>query len=139
MSFLLDTCVVSEVVRRQPNAKIIAWLESTPNDALHLSVLTLGELRQGVEKLPSGSKRERLRNWLEQELPAWFESRLLPIDSETADQWGRLTAAAGRSVPAIDSLLAASALTHGLRLVTRNVSDFAFPGLELVDPWTGAP
>lgn len=135
MSYLLDTNVVSEIVRPRPNPQLLRWLQAVPDDALHLSVLTLGEIRSGVEKLKAGTKRERLRVWLEQELPAWFEDRLLPIDTRVADRWGRLLVDIGRPAPAIDSLLAATALAHGLRIVTRNTADFRFPALEAVNPW----
>jgi predicted nucleic acid-binding protein len=136
VSYLLDTTVVSEVVRRKPDARLIRWLGQTPDAALHLSVLSVGEIRSGVEALGDGSRKERLRVWLEQELPGWFEERLLPVDAAVADRWGRLVAAASRPLPAIDSLLAATAQTHGLRLVTRNTRDFAgIEGLELVNPW----
>ena len=135
MSYLVDTNVIAEIVRRQPDAEVVSWFRAVPDTALHLSVLSLGELRKGVERLPAGVRRERLRVWLEQELPAWFEERLLPVSKEVADRWGRLAAEAGRSLPAIDGLLAATALHHGLRLVTRNVRDFRLPGLEVVNPW----
>jgi predicted nucleic acid-binding protein len=135
LSYLLDTSIVSEVVRPKPDRRVIRWLEATPDAALHLSVLSLGEIRSGAESLRAGARKERLRIWLEQELPAWFEGRLLPVDAMVADRWGRLIATTERPVPAIDSLLAATALAHGLRLVTRNVKDFGFPGLEVVNPW----
>jgi predicted nucleic acid-binding protein len=114
---------------------VTRWIREVPSSALHLSVLSLGEIRRGVESLPDGARKERLRVWLEQELPAWFEDRLLSISAPVADRWGRLLAAVGRPVPAIDSLLAATAVHHGLRLVTRNAADFRFPGLDVVDPW----
>jgi predicted nucleic acid-binding protein len=136
VSYLLDTNVISELARPQPDSSISAWFASVPDETLHLSVLTLGEIRKGVERLPASRKRERLRLWLEHDLPDWFAERLLPIDMEVADRWGRLLAETGRPLPAIDSLLAATALHHGLRFVTRNANDFAFPGLEVVDPWT---
>jgi predicted nucleic acid-binding protein len=136
VSYLLDTNVISELARPKPDAHISAWFASVPDDTLHLSVLTLGEIRKGVERLPASRKRERLRLWLEHDLPEWFAERLLPIDTLVADRWGRLLAETGRPLPAIDSLLAATALHHGLRFVTRNATDFAFPGLEVVDPWT---
>ena len=100
-------------------------------------VLTLGEIRQGVEALPAGVRRERLRTWLETEIPAWFGRRLLPIDGGVADRWGRLNASSVRTLPAIDSLLAATALHHDLRIVTRNTGDFEGTGAELVNPWLG--
>lgn len=135
MSYLLDTNVVSEVVRPRPEAKVVRWLGAVPDSALHLSVLTLGELRTGVENLKASRRKETLRLWLEQDVPAWFEDRLLPVTAAVADRWGRLLAEAARPVPAIDSLLAATALVHGLRLVTRNVTDFRFVKLEVVNPW----
>lgn len=135
MSYLIDTNVLSEVVRKKPAESVIHWLRDVPDPALHLSVLSLGELRSGIESMKAGRRRERLRVWLEQELPTWFEDRLLPVTAAVADRWGRLLSEAGRPVPAIDSLLAATALTHGLRLVTRNTKDFSFPNLELVNPW----
>ena len=135
MSYLIDTNVIVELVRREPDAKVVAWFRDVPNSALHLSVLSLGELRKGLELAPERGRRERLRVWLEQELPAWFEERLLPVTKEVADRWGRLTAEVGRSVPAIDGLLAATALHHGLRVVTRNARDFRLPGVEVVNPW----
>lgn len=139
MSYLLDTNVVSELVRRRPASAVTAWFEKIPDAALHLSVLSLGEIRQGVEALKDRAKKERLRLWLEQDLPAWFEDRLLPVSASVADRWGRLLAEVGRPIPAIDSLLAATALHHELRLVTRNVRDFRFPGLEVVNPWDPSP
>jgi hypothetical protein len=135
VSYLIDTNVISELVRPMPDERVVRWFAEIPDEVLYVSVLTLGEIRRGVERLEPGQRRERLRVWLETELPAWFEDRVLPIDAPVADRWGRLLAAAGRSVPAVDSLLAATALQHDLRLVTRNTVDFPFDGLELTDPW----
>lgn len=135
MSYLLDTNVLSELLRPRPEARVIRWFREVPDEALHLSVLTLGEIRSGIERLGPGTRRERLRVWLETELPGWFEDRVLPIDAAVADRWGRLLTGAGRSVPAVDGLIAATAMHHELRLVTRNAADFAFPGLEVIDPW----
>jgi hypothetical protein len=100
-----------------------------------LSVLTLGEIRKGIDLLIDDERKLRLLDWLEVELPAFFSSRILPVDAAVADRWGRLIAQAGRPRPAIDSLLAATALTHGLRLVTRNSRDFDFLELEVINPW----
>jgi predicted nucleic acid-binding protein len=137
VSYLVDTNVISELTRPKPAAPVAAWFQEVADEALHLSVLTLGELRRGVEKLPAGKRKEKLRYWLEQELPAWFGTRLLPIDAAVADTWGRLQAGAERTFPAVDSLLAATALHHHLRLVTRNTIDFDVPGLETINPWSG--
>ncbi len=135
MSYLLDTNIVSETVRRSPNKAVIAWLDQLPGEALYVSVLTLGEIRKGIETLTDRKRREKLRLWLEHELPAWFEGRILSVDLAVADRWGRLLAEVGRPVPTTDSLLAATALHHELRLVTRNSSDFEYPGLEVINPF----
>lgn len=138
MSYLLDTNVVSELVRAKPDAAVLKWFEAVPDQALHFSVLSLGEIRKGVELLKDGARKEKLRLWLEQELTSWLEGRLLPVSAPVADRWGRLLAEANRPVPAIDGLLAATALHHELRLVTRNEADFRFQGLEVVNPWAFA-
>ena len=135
MSYLLDTNVVSELVRPKPDPDVLAWFDRTPDNVLHLSVLSLGEIRKGVENLDASPRREKLRVWLEQELTDWFGDRLLPVDRGVADRWGIMLSLAGRPAPTIDSLLAATALHHNLRMVTRNVDDFRFAGLEVVNPW----
>jgi predicted nucleic acid-binding protein len=135
MSYLLDTNVISELVRPKPAKIVLDWFESIPSEALHISVLTLGEIRKGVEQMPDGVRREKLRLWLEHDLIDWFGARVLPVDTLVADRWGRLLALVGRPVPSIDSLLAATALHHELRLVTRNQKDFDYPGLQVVNPW----
>jgi len=137
MSYLLDTNVVSETIRRNPNKAVMSWLDQIPGEALFISVLTLGEIRKGIEALSDSRRREKLRLWLDHELPRWFDERVLPVDLAVADRWGRLLAEIGRSVPTIDSLLAATALHHDLRLVTHNVRDFDYPGLEVINPWSG--
>lgn len=136
MSYLLDTNVVCELARTRSNPEVLAWFRQIPESGLHLSVLSLGEIRKGVDVLEAGPRREKLRVWLEQEVPARFERRLLPVTAEVADRWGRLLASCRRPVPAIDGLLAATALHHDLRLVTRNERDFQFPGLAVVNPWS---
>ena len=135
MSYLVDTNVIAELARREPDRRVVAWFQDVPDAALHLSVLTVGELRKGVESLSDSKRREHLRVWLENDLAEWFGERLLPVSAGVADLWGRLLAQVGRPMPAIDSLLAATAQYHGLRMVTRNEKDFAFPGLEAVNPW----
>lgn len=98
-------------------------------------MLTLGELRKYVEGIAEGERKRHLLDWLAVDLPAYFAGRILPVDAAVADRWGRLVAEAGRSLPAIDSLLAATALSHGLTWVTRNLKDFQHPGLQVLDPW----
>lgn len=135
MSYLLDTNIISELTRTHPHKGVVSWLGQVPDERLYLSVLSLGEIRKGAERLPADGRRERLRVWLEHDLPLWFGARILPIDKAVADRWGRLQHQAGRNLPVIDSLLAATALHHELRLVTRNLADFSYAGLEVIDPW----
>ena len=135
MSFLLDTNVLSELVHRKPPAKVLQWFQDVPEERLHLSVISVGELRCGIELARDAARREKRRVWLERDLSDRFSDRLLSITPAVADRWGRLLAEVGRSVPEINSLLAATALTHSLRIVTRNVCDFRFPGLQVVNPW----
>lgn len=136
MSYLLDTNVISELRRRTPDPGVLAWMQHRPSSTLFLSVLTLGELRKGVERLADLQRKLDLSDWLESYLPAFFTGRILPVDTHVCDMWSRMTAHAGRPLPAIDSLLAATAARHDLVLVTRNVRDFEGLGVPLVNPWS---
>lgn len=136
MSYLIDTNVLSELRRKNPNPGVVSWFTQRPAATLYLSVLTLGEIRKGIEGLGDDERRMALLDWLETDLPAFFAGRILPVDAPVADRWGRLVAAAGRPLPAIDSLLAATALAHDLVLVTRNSRDFSGLPLQLMNPWT---
>lgn len=139
MSFLLDTNVVSEWVRPRPDAGVVVWLADADEDRVFISVVTLAELRYGIERLTAGQRRRRLDEWLKDELPLRFDGRVLPIDAAIADAWGRLTAsreATGRPIAAADAFIAATAEVHGLALVTRNVSDFDGTVKAVVNPWT---
>ena len=135
MSYLLDTNVLSELVRPKPNTSVLSWFSNVPDESLYISALTIGEIRKGVEGVPDARRKEKLRVWLEHELPEWFGQRVLSIDGDVAERWGRLQAQAKRPVPAIDSLLAATALHHELRMVTRNEKDFDYQGLEVINLW----
>jgi predicted nucleic acid-binding protein len=136
MSYLVDTNVLSELRRLRPNAAVVSWVAARPVATLYLSVLTLGEIRKGVQAVADPIHRQRLLDWLQVELPAFFAGRLLPVDAAVADRWGRLQALAARPLPAIDSLLAATALEHDLVLVTRNLRDFAGLPVQVFNPWT---
>lgn len=135
MNYLLDTNVISELKRPKPNQHVVDWFASVTNESLYLSVLTLGEIRKGIGKLPDSQRKQALSSWLEKDIPLWFDSRLLVIDEGVAHCWGKLQAQTTRPLPAIDSLLAATALHHHLCLVTRNVKDFDYPDLTIVNVW----
>ncbi len=141
MSYLIDTCALLELRRKKPDVNVVAWFEARAQSGLYLSVLTLGEIRKGVDSLPKTQinkrRKEKILNWLEHELPLWFEDRILPIDAGVADEWGRLLARPRRSLPAIDSLIAATAIHHRLTIVTRNVSDFDYADVDVFNPWIG--
>ena len=141
MSYLLDTNVVSEWVKPKPSPSVVAWLAEVDEDRVFLSVVSLGEIRSGVEQMPAGPRRNRLTSWLVDELPLRFEGRLLEVERQVADRWGVLTARSrglGTNLSAVDAFLAATAAVHGLTLVTRNVADFDKLGLRLLDPWNSA-
>jgi len=136
--FLLDTNCVSELVRLQPEPRVLEWLEAADESLLYLSVLTLGEVRKGLAALPPGRRRTRLEAWLQVELRTRFSGRILAIDAAVADRWGWLTAQAkrqGTPLAVIDGLLAATALHYNLTVVSRNVSDFTNVGVPILNPW----
>ena len=138
MSFLLDTSVVSELVKKVPHEPVVSWLGDQHEDLLYLSVVTIGELEKGIARLPASARRNRLQTWVRRDLVARFGNRLLPIDVPTATRWGTLTGESekrGRPLPVIDSLIAATALEHGFSVVTRNVEDFKRCGVVCVNPW----
>jgi toxin FitB len=137
MTFLLDTNVVSEWVKPRPDPGVIEWLESTDEDRIFISVVTLAELRYGVERLATGKRRHRLEEWLRDELPLRLEDRILSVDALIANAWGTTVSrseAAGHSISVIDAFLAATAEVHRLTLVTRNVSHFALVK-PILNPW----
>ena len=138
MRFLLDTCVLSELVRPRPDAGVVEWVESQDEESLCISVLTLGELHKGVAKLPDSRKRRRLARWLETDLRKRFEGRVLTVNAEVAVKWGEIQGraeAGGETLPVVDSLLAATALTHDLSIVTRNTSDIERSSAQVLNPW----
>jgi toxin FitB len=138
MSFLLDTNVVSEWIKPRPNPGLIGWMESADEDRIFISVVSLAELRYGVERMAAGRRRSRLEEWLRDELPLRFEGRILPVDIKVAEAWGKTVSryeSAGRPIGVMDAFLEATAEMHRLTLVTRNVSDF--PLLKpTLNPWT---
>jgi predicted nucleic acid-binding protein len=136
--YLLDTNVVSELVRPNPDANVIAWVRAVNETCFYLSVLSFGEIRRGVERLPQGPRRERLRVWLEIDLTDRFKGRILDIDRRIAKIWGIImsrAAATSVRLPTIDTLIAATAERYGMVVATRNLRDFAFAAVAAVSPW----
>jgi predicted nucleic acid-binding protein len=137
VSYLLDTNVVSETRRRRPEPNVMRWLEASGADAHFVSVLTLGEITQGIVRRrrrdPAGA--DRLAYWLSG-LRELFTERILIVGDPEATCWGNL--AAREELPVIDGLIAATALAHDLTLVTRNTRDFAGTGVRVLDPWQAA-
>ncbi|MBS0185445.1 MAG: type II toxin-antitoxin system VapC family toxin [Proteobacteria bacterium] len=133
MRYLLDTNIVSETYRQKPNPEVIQWLKNVPSEKLYISVLTIGEIRKSIEKLNDPQRKIKLITWLDVVLLDWFDKRVLPIDLDVAEQWGRL--AAHYTLPAIDGLLASTAFVHNLTFVTRNVKDFKINELHIINPF----
>lgn len=137
--FLLDTNVVSELIRPEPSERVVGWVDAVDEETVFLSVVTLAELRRGVERLEQGRRRHELATWLSDALPARFEGRFMDVDAEIADQWGVLmasTARLGRPLGAMDAFFAATARARDLTLVTRNDKDFGACDITVLNPWT---
>ena len=139
MTFLLDTSVVSEWVKPRPDPGVIAWLTSADEDSVFISVVTIGELRYGIERLASGRRRDRLDEWLRHDLPVRFEGRVLSVDAAVAQAWGTIVTRrdrAGQPIGVMDAFIAATAAVHDLTVVTRNAGDFRSVVASVLDPWT---
>ncbi|MFN6519380.1 MAG: type II toxin-antitoxin system VapC family toxin [Nostoc sp. CreGUA01] len=139
MSYLLDTCVISEVIAKQPNQQVLDWLDAQMPETLYLSVITIGEIAKGISKITASKRKESLTNWLNETLPDRFQQRILSVHVSTMVLWGNLVGQLeqnGRPLPLMDSLIAAIALDNSLSLVTRNEKDFAGIGVVIVNPWS---
>jgi len=137
MKYLLDTCVLSEMVKRLPDTHVILWFEARKPHQLCVSAMTWGELQRGVARLPQSRRRTELTLWLTQ-LAAGFEDRILPFDQKVSEAWAHMTVQAdaqGKPMAAFDSIIAATARAFDCKLVTRNVRDFAHAGIDVVNPW----
>ena len=138
MNYLLDTCLIPELVKKAPNSAVITWLDEQDEQSLFLSVLTLGELQKGISKLPAGARKDELQAWAEHDLVERFTGRIIEIDLETALFWGKLQGESerkGEKLPVMDSLIAATATAHGLIVVTRNVKDIERCQARVCNPW----
>jgi len=139
VNFLLDTNLVSEWTKPRPNPGVVNWLADADEDRVFISVVTIAELRHGIERLAAGRRRKRLNEWIEGELLFRFDGRILPIDAKTAEAWGRIVAhreGLGRPIGAMDAFIAATAQVHKLTLATRNQTDFEASVAAVVNPWS---
>jgi tRNA(fMet)-specific endonuclease VapC len=141
MNYVLDTNVISELISKQPNKKVVEWLDRLDPNTIYLSVITIGEIRKGIEKLPPSKRRDTVREWLEADLLLRFQGRILGITTEVMLVWGELAGRLeneGRPITGIDSLIAAIALQGNYCLVTRNEHDFQHTGVTIINPWKEA-
>ena len=138
MNYLLDTCVLSEFTRRKPDEKAIQWIDSLDEEMLFISVITVGEIQRGIERLPDSHRKTELLVWMNTELLTRFAERMVAIDAPTMFLWGSLVArmeSSGQPMGVMDSLILASALQNNLIIATRNVTDFLPGGVQVIDPW----
>jgi len=138
MKYLIDTCIISELVAKHPNPKVVEFVDSLDSGDVYLSVITIGEIAKGVEKLPKSKRKQELHSWLKEDLMVRFDGRIIPLDTDILMEWGILIArleSTGITLPAIDSLIAATTLTYKLTLVTRNVNDFDGADVRIINPW----
>lgn len=138
MKYLLDTCVVSELIRKQADAQVVRWIQDCDEDCTYLSVLTIGEIQKGIAKLADIKRKAAIQRWLDADLRNRFESRILPITQEVALAWGLLQGEAearGNPIPTIDGLIGATAITYNLTVVTQNEADIVQTGARVLNPW----
>ena len=138
MKYLLDTCVISELISKRPHPGVVAWVDALDDEQTFLSVITLGEVKRGIEKLPDSNRKSQLVQWLDDALLARFHGRIAGVDVDVMLIWGELVARLerrGRKLPAMDSIIAAIALRGDFTLVTRNVQDFEGTGVNVINPW----
>ncbi len=138
MRYLVDTCVISELIKKKPADRVVSWVREQDELSLYLSVLTFGEIEKGLSKLDDSKRKRKLRDWVDHDLKHRFSGRIFPFDYETACRWGEISGSQereGRPMPVLDGQLAATALIHGMTFVTRNVSDVEQCGVPLLNPW----
>jgi predicted nucleic acid-binding protein len=136
VKYLLDTSVISDIRKKNGSPRVIAFVNSLPPEDVYISILSVGEIAYGIEKLHQGKKRAELFHWLNDQIPAAFKNRIISPDSASMLEWGKLRAGIGRTLPYIDSLLAATALAYRLIILTRNIRHFdEIGGLSLLNPW----
>jgi predicted nucleic acid-binding protein len=142
MNYLLDTCVISELIKNQPKLSVVEWISKIDETNLFISVLTIGEIHKGIEKSPTSKKKDKLHKWVNIDLKERFNNKIIDIDIHTATTWGKVQAKSellGLALPAIDGLIASTGMAHDLIVVTRNTKDMEKSGVTLLDPWETTP
>ena len=138
MNYLLDTCVISELVKPRPSSKVLKWLRSCRDETLFLCSLTISEIQKGISKLPNSQKKINLQEWMDNELIRRFHKRIVVIDYKVAQKWGEIQASAeiaGTKMPVIDSLIASIGIVHDMTVVTRDTRGMKSCGARLSNPW----
>ena len=138
MNYLLDTCIISELIKPKLSSKVIEWLRSCNEESLFLSSLTIGEIQKGISKLPESPKKIELQIWLDMELAQRFDGRIVGIDMTVAKKWGEIQASsemAGNIMPVVDSLIASIGLVYDMTVVTRNTEDMKPSRVRIFNPW----
>jgi predicted nucleic acid-binding protein len=138
VNYLIDTNVLSELVTPRPDPNVVKWIDEIDEDHLFISVVSLAEVRRGIELMAAGRRRARLEAWSNNDLPDRFDGRIILIDPAIAFAWGKLMAhrqVTGRTMATMDAFIAATASKHNLTVVTRNTSDFHDTGITLLNPW----
>ncbi|HXK49507.1 MAG TPA: type II toxin-antitoxin system VapC family toxin [Clostridiales bacterium] len=140
MKFLLDTCVISELIKKAPDKNVTEWISKTDENLLYISVITVGEITKGIEKISDSNRKAELVNWVELDLKKRFENKIIPFGIDAAKVWGKVQALSenlGRTLPAIDGIIASIGIADDLTVVTRNISDMKESGAALFNPWNG--
>jgi predicted nucleic acid-binding protein len=138
MNYLLDTCVISELIKKSPSPKVVKWVSNVEETNLFVSVLTIGEIHKGIEKIPKSKKKDKLHKWVNYDLQERFKNRIISFDLQTATVWGQIQAHSetlGKPLPAIDGQIAATGISYELTVVTRNTTDMEVSGVALLNPW----
>ncbi len=138
MKYLLDTCVLSELIKKNPNQKVVKWISGNDESNLFISVLTIGEIHKGIEKLQESKKKEKLHQWVNYDLQERFKGRIIDFDLKVATVWGKTQAnseLSGKAMPAIDGQIVATGISYDLTVVTRNTTDMEISGAVLLNPW----
>jgi len=140
MNYLLDTCVISELIKKDPDKNVKNWISAIEESSLYISVISIGEITKGIEKLTGSQRKANLIEWVNNDLKERFKNKILPFDLESAAVWGKVQAHSeleGKTMPAIDGMIASTSVAYGMTVVTRNISDMEASGAVLFNPWTG--